>query len=103
MNTVVLVGNLASDVRLREVGEDGKKLASFLLAVSRRGGEKADFVQITAWERTAELCGEVLTKGKKVAIEGGLRSRSWEEPDGKKRSAIEVVAREVAFLSPRPE
>lgn len=101
MNTVVLVGNLATDVTLREVGDDGKKLASFLLAVNRKGGEKADFVQVTAWERTAELCGEALAKGKKVAVEGGLRSRTWEAPDGQRRSSIEVVAREVAFLGPR--
>lgn len=101
MNVVMLIGNLASDVELREVGED-KKVASFLLAVNR-GRDEADFVRISVWDRQAELCAEYLSKGKRVGVEGRMRSRSWEEPDGKKRSAIEVVASRVEFLSPRPE
>ena len=63
MNSVHLIGNLATDVELRDVA-DNKKVASFLLAVdrgSRDGG--ADFVWITAWDRQAELCDEYLAKG----------------------------------------
>lgn len=99
MNTVSLVGNLATGVELREVGED-KKVASFVLAVDRRseaGG--ADFVRIAAWNRQAELCDRFLAKGKRVAVDGRLRSRSWEE-EGKRRTTIEVVANGVEFLSP---
>ncbi|MEX2210733.1 MAG: single-stranded DNA-binding protein [Gaiellaceae bacterium] len=100
MNNVSLIGNLATDVELREVGED-KKLATFLLAVDRPGQDKgADFVRIATWDRQAEVCGQYLTKGKRVAVDGRLRSRSWEEPDGKRRTAIEVVANRVQFLSP---
>jgi single-strand DNA-binding protein len=99
MNNVQLIGNLATDVELREIGEE-KKVASFLLAVdrgSREGG--ADFVWITAWERQAELCAEFLGKGNKVAVEGRLKSRTWEQ-EGARRDAVEVVARRVEFLTP---
>ena len=58
----------------------------------------ADFVWITAWDRQAELCAEYLAKGRQVALDGRIRSRSWEE-DGKRRTAIEVVANRVQFLA----
>ena len=98
MNSVHLIGNLATDVELRDVAEE-KKVASFLLAVdrgSRDGG--ADFVWVSAWDRQAELCSEHLAKGNRVAIDGRLKSRTWEQ-DGKRRDAVEVVARRVEFLS----
>jgi single-strand DNA-binding protein len=97
MNTVSLIGNLATDVELREVGED-KKVASFLLAVSRDRREAgADFVWVAAWDRQAELCAEYLAKGRHVAVDGRLRSRTWEQ-EGKRRDAVEVVARRVEFI-----
>jgi single-strand DNA-binding protein len=99
VNVVSLVGNLATDVELREVA-GGKKVASFLLAIDRPGGEEADFVAISAWERQAETCAEYLAKGRLVAVDGRLRSRSWEAAGGEKRSAVEVVANRVEFLSP---
>ena len=98
MNSVHLIGNLATDVELRDVGDE-KKVASFLLAVdrgSRDGG--ADFVWITVWERQGELCAEYLGKGGRVAVEGRLKSRTWEQ-DGRRRDAVEVVARRVEFLT----
>lgn len=96
MNSVSLVGNLATDVDLKQVNE--KTIASFLLAVdrgARDGG--ADFVWITAWDRQAELCNEYLAKGRRVGVEGRLKSRTWEQ-DGRRRDAIEVVARRIDFL-----
>ncbi len=103
MNVVTLIGNLASEVDLREVGAD-KKVASFLLAVDRPGKDAgADFVGVSAWDRQAEACAQFLAKGRRVAVDGRLRSRSWEE-EGKRRSAVEVVANRVQFLSgPREE
>ena len=98
MNNVTLIGNLATDVEVKEVGED-KRVASFTLAVDRPGSEQADFVRVAAWNKQADACNRFLAKGKRVAVDGRLRSRSWEE-DGKKRSAIEVVAASVEFLSP---
>src|SRR5262249_42189279 len=101
MNVVTLIGNLATEVELREVGPD-KKVASFVLAVdraSREGG--ADFVRVSAWDRQAELCAEYLGKGRRIAVDGRLKSRSWED-EGKRRSALEVVARRVEFLGGGP-
>lgn len=101
MNVVTLIGNLATEVDLREVA-GGKKVASFVLAVDRVGGEGgADFVRVCAWERQAELCAEYLEKGRRVAVDGRLKSSSWEE-DGRRRSAVEVVARRVEFLGGGP-
>ena len=99
MNTVTLIGNLATDVEVRDVGDD-KRVANFLLAVDRPAADSdADFVRITAWNRQAEVCAEFLAKGRRVAVEGRLRTSSWEDADGKKRTAVEVVARSVEFLS----
>jgi single-strand DNA-binding protein len=101
MNSVHLIGNLATDVELRETG-DQKNVASFLLAINRASNDGgADFVWITAWERQAELCSEYLAKGNRVAIDGRLKSRTWEQ-DGRRRDAVEVVARRVEFLTAPP-
>jgi single-strand DNA-binding protein len=95
MNNVNLIGNLATDVDLKDVGE--KKVANFLLAIDRESAGGADFLRIAAWERQGELCAEYLAKGRRVAVEGRLRSRSWEQ-DGVRREAVEVVARRIEFL-----
>jgi single-strand DNA-binding protein len=99
VNTVILIGNLATDIQLREVGDE-KRVARFLLAVNRRSKDGgADFVWITVWDRQAEICEQFLAKGRQVAVDGYFRSRSWED-EGKRRHEIEVVARSVQFLSP---
>jgi single-strand DNA-binding protein len=98
MNSISLIGNLATEVELKELSDD-KKVAKFLLAVDRGGREAgADFMWISAWERQAELCAEYLHKGRRVAVEGRLRTRTWEQ-DGQRRDAFEIVARRVEFLS----
>ena len=103
MNSVSLIGNLATDVDLRSVGEE-KKVASFLLAVDRGGRDAgADFIGVSVWDRQAELCAEYLSKGRRVGVAGYLRSRNWEE-EGKRRRIVEVVAHRVDFLGgPRRE
>lgn len=100
MNVVSLIGNLASDVDLKEVGES-KRVATFLLAIDRASKDGgADFVRVTVWDRQAELCHRFLAKGKRVGLDGRLRSRSWQDTDGARRTAVEVVANRVEFLSP---
>ena len=97
MNTVALTGNLCTDVDLKELAGE-KRVATFLLAVDRLGKDGgADFVRVSVWDRQAEVCSQYLSKGKRVGVDGRLRSRSWEE-DGKRRSAVEVVANRVEFL-----
>jgi len=101
VNIVLLIGNLATDIELKDVAPD-KKVASFLLAVDRPGRDAgADFVHVATWNRQAEVCDEYLSKGAKIAVDGRLRSRSWEDEDGKRRTAIEVVANRVEFLDSR--
>jgi single-strand DNA-binding protein len=100
LNAVSLIGNLATDVELRDAGE--KQVAKFLLAVdrpSKDGG--ADFVGVSVWERQGELCAQYLSKGRQIGVEGYLRSHSWDDDEGKRRRLVEVVARRVDFLGPR--
>ena len=98
MNSVNLIGNLATDVELRDVGEE-KKVANFLLAVDNGGADGgADFVWISAWDRQGEVCAEYLGKGSRVGVVGRLKSRTWEK-DGERRDRVEVTARLVEFLS----
>ena len=100
MNVVSLIGNLATEVDLRDVSDE-TKVANFVLAVDRPGPEAgADFFRITVWNRQAELCERYLAKGRRVGVEGRLRAESWEDGDGKKRTSVDVVARRVEFLSP---
>ena len=98
MNSVNLIGNLTTDVELREFGED-KRLATFGLAVDRSGKDgETDFFRIAVWDRQAQLCSEYLAKGRRIGLEGRLRYRTWED-DGQKRSAVEVVAYRVDFVA----
>ena len=101
MNVVTLIGNLATEVDLRDVAGD-KQVASFLLAIDRARGEEADVVRVTAWDAQARSCAEHLTKGQRVAVDGRLRSSSWVTGEGERRSAVDVVAHRVEFLTPRP-
>jgi single-strand DNA-binding protein len=102
VNSVNLIGNLCGDVELKELGDE-KKVANFRIAVNRGGKEaSADFFRVTVWDRQAELCAQYLCKGRRVGIEGRLRSNSWED-EGQKRTAVEIVANRVEFLSPPQE
>ena len=103
LNKVFLIGNLTRDPELKYTS-NGTGIARFGLAVNRTyntdNGEKKEtcFVDITAWDKLAEICSEHLTKGRLVFIEGRLQYQSWETDDGTKRSKIEVVAQNVQFL-----
>ena len=104
LNSVFLIGNLTRDPELRYI-PSGQAVATFTLAVNRtyiaKTGEKkeeANFIRIVVWAKRAEICHEYLRKGSPVFVEGRLQSRSWDAPDGTKRSTIEVVAENVQFL-----
>jgi single-strand DNA-binding protein len=102
VNSVSLIGNLCSDVEVKDVAGD-KKVANFRIAVNRGGRDGgADFFRVSVWDHQAEVCSQYLCKGRKVGIEGRLRSHSWED-QGQKRSMVEVVASRVEFLSPKEE
>lgn len=106
LNRVILIGRVVGPPELRYT-TNGKAVASFRLAVDRRGRKdqenNADFIPVVAWERLAEICNEFLSKGKLVAIEGRLQTRTYETPDGQKRSAFDVVADDMRMLSGRSD
>jgi len=110
LNKVLLIGNLTKDPELRYT-PNGTAVANLRIAVNRkfkdRSGElKEDtcFVTVTAWDKQAEICNQYLQKGRPIFVEGILQSRSWETPDGQKRSTIDVRAERIQFLggAPRP-
>ncbi|EEG76942.1 single-stranded DNA-binding protein [Dethiobacter alkaliphilus] len=103
LNRIVLIGRLTRDPELRYTPANGVAVASFTLAVNRRfssqGGQKeADFIPIVVWRAQAENCAKYLGKGSLVAVEGRLQIRSYEDREGQKRTATEVVADSVQFL-----
>jgi len=104
LNKVFLIGNLTRDPELRYV-PSGSAVTNFTIATNRtytlQSGEKKEevcYVRIVVWGRLAETCGEYLSKGSPVFIEGRLQSRNWETPQGEKRSTLEVIAQNVQFL-----
>lgn len=104
LNRVILIGRVVGPPELRYT-TNGKAVASFTLAVDRRrGGDgNTDFIPVVAWERLAEVCNEYLGKGKLIAIDGRLQTRSYETQDGQKRKAFDVVAEDMRMLSRREE
>ena len=105
MNTVNLIGHLTSDIETRYT-PSGNPVANFGIAVNRRyrQGEEikqeTTFVDLVAFNRTAEIVQEYLGKGRPVGIEGRLRYRTWESEGGAKRSKLEVVVTQL-HLMPR--
>jgi len=104
LNKVLLMGNLTRDPELRYI-PSGTAVTTFTVASNRaymnQAGEKKEevcFVKIVVWGRRAEVCGEFLSKGSPVFVEGRLQSRTWEDQSGQKRSTIEVIANNVQFL-----
>ncbi len=103
-NRVVLMGNLTRDPQTKEI-QSGTPLAELGLAVNasyrnREGAvvDKACFVDITAWGRQAEACGQYLVKGARVLVEGRLEFHQWENGDGQRRSKLRVRADRILFL-----
>lgn len=109
LNKVQLIGNLTRDPELRYT-PNGNAVCSFGLATGRswtmESGEKreeTDFHRIVSWNKLAELCSQLLTKGRKVYVEGRLSTRSWTGKDGNQRQTTEVVINDMIILdSKRP-
>jgi single-strand DNA-binding protein len=102
MNTVILIGRLTRDPELRYTNS-GHAVANFTLAVDRPFSKEkeTDFIPIIVWQKQAENCAEYLLKGSQVAVEGRLQVRGYEDKQGNKRTATEVVASSVQFLDTR--
>jgi single-strand DNA-binding protein len=107
INCVVISGRLTRDVELKTI-PSGTAVAEFGLAVNRNRKndagewvEEASFFNIVVWGRQGENCAQYLSKGSAAAVQGRLRSRSWESQDGQKRTVVEVVAENVQFMGGR--
>uniref|UniRef100_A0A7C3SNL4 Single-stranded DNA-binding protein n=1 Tax=Dictyoglomus turgidum TaxID=513050 RepID=A0A7C3SNL4_9BACT len=106
LNKVLLIGHLVKDPEMRYT-PSGVPVTTFRIAVNRpknsKGERSADFIDIVAWRRLAEICGDYLKKGRLVAVEGRLRTRFYQTPDGQKRKVVEVEAINVHFLGKKEE
>jgi len=104
MNKVILVGRLARDPELRTTST-GKSVCSFAIAVDRRfkqdGQPTADFFNVTAWGRQAEIINQYLGKGREIAITGRLQNNSFVGRDGTKRYSTDVILDEFDFIGGR--
>jgi single-strand DNA-binding protein len=99
-NRVVLAGNLTRDPELRFT-QEGVPVANFSIAVNRlrSKSEAVDFFNVSCWRELGERVANYKKKGDPIVVEGRLQYRSWQTPDGTKRSTVEVVADNVQFLS----
>lgn len=107
VNKVILVGNLGQDPEVR-YSTSGSPVANFSIATSESWNDKngqrqerTEWHRIVAWGKLAELCGEYLSKGRQVYVEGKLQTRNWEDRDGNKRYTTEIIANQVTFLGGR--
>src|ERR1700753_902240 len=104
INKVILVGRLGADPELKTV-TGGQSVARLSLATSEnwtdkqgQKQERTEWHRVVVWGKLAELCGKYLSKGRQAYIEGRLQTRSWEDQQGQKRYATEIVANTVQFL-----
>lgn len=104
LNRVMLIGNLTRDPELRKTNS-GQSVTSFSLATNREytssDGQKksiADYHNVVAWGRLAEICSQYLHKGKKIYVDGHLQTREWEGQDGQKRYRTEIVVENMIML-----
>lgn len=109
VNKVTLIGNLGNDPEVRYTGS-GVPVCNFRMATNERWNDKqgkrqerTEWHRIVVWGKLAEICGQYLSKGRTVHIEGTLRTRSWDDRDGNKRYTTEIHAKEVNFLGGRPQ
>ncbi len=106
MNRVVLVGRLARDPELRTTSS-GVSVCNFTVACDRRyaqnGERQADFISCIAWRQSGEFVSRYFTKGNRIALEGSIQTRSWDDQNGNKRYATEVVVDHVEFAQSKGE
>ncbi len=108
LNKVILIGNLGRDPEVRYT-PDGTAVANFSIATSEtwkdkntgEKKEKTEWHRIVAFRRLGEICGEYLSKGSQVYIEGKLQTREWDDKEGNKRYTTEIVANQMQMLGPK--
>lgn len=107
LNVVAIVGRLAADPTMRQT-TTGKNVASFRIACDRgrkdaNGQSIADWLDIVAWDRSAEFVCKYFQKGSMIAVDGRLQSRQYQDKNGNNRTAIEIVANNINFVGPKSQ
>ena len=107
MNKVILLGRLTKDPEIRYT-QNNMPVANFSIAVSRRFAKendevKADFFNVIAWNKTGEFVSKYFKKGQQIAVVGRLQNRNWDDQNGQKHYATDVVAEEVYFAGSKAE
>lgn len=108
LNKVVLAGRLTADPELRQT-TSGVSVTSFSIAINRRfsrnseQGEQTDFINLVAWRQTAEFITKYFKKGSAICVTGSIQTRSWQDQQGQKRYATDVVVDEAMFVDSRNE
>ena len=111
LNKVVLCGRLTADPELKQT-QSGIAVVTFTLAVNRRfqsrnndgaNGQQADFISLVAWRQTAEFISKYFKKGSALCVTGSIQTRSWQDQQGQRRYATEVVVDEAMFVDSRNE
>ena len=101
MNTVCIMGRLTADPELKTT-TSGKSVTSFSIAVNK-DRDNADYFDIVAWNKTAELITKYFRKGSQIGIEGRLNTRKWEDNNGNKRKAVEIVVNSITFCGKKED
>ena len=109
LNKVVLAGRLTADPELRQT-PSGVSVTSFSIAINRRfsrnneqGEQQTDFINVVAWRQTAEFITKYFRKGSAICVTGSIQTRSWQDQQGQKRYATDVVIDEAMFVDSRNE
>ncbi len=107
LNCAIIMGRLVADPELRST-QSGKNVTSFRVAVDRgfqKAGEErqADFIDVVAWEKSAEFVTRFFKKGSMIAVQGRIQTRSYEDKTGGKRTAVEIVAENISFTGSKTE
>ena len=98
INKVIIGGRLTRDIEVKQTNS-GITVAQFSVAVNRRGKDaQTDFLDCVAWRQTAEFIGKYFHKGSSICVVGSLQKREWQDKDGNKRYATEVIVDEALFV-----
>jgi len=111
LNRVILIGRLGQKPELRVLAQQERSVARFSLATNERvfnrnsneTSDRTEWHKIVVWGKLAEFCEKYLDKGRQVVVEGKLRTRSWQDRDGNKRTTTEVEALNIVLLGGRRE
>lgn len=103
LNNAVIMGRLVAQPELRKT-ESGVSVTSFAVAVDRQyKKDETDFIDVVAWRNTAEFVCKYFSKGQMIAVQGSIQTRLYEDKDGNKRKAVEIVADNVSFCGSKNE